>query len=333
MFALLGRIYKAKEVIPVNLLNMPLWIYDTYRDRRSQESTDAYQSTSRGWSWLPSPSLEGAIFVIGSPRSGTTFLGDSLSVLPEISYHHEPVLTKAATRYVYAGLWSEKFAARVFRMTYRMLMRMNSEQHLRFSEKTPSNGLIVPFLSRVFPDAVFIHITRDGRDAALSLARKPWYTKNDGTVRRRDADGYRVGSGARFYIESERKHDYETTNDLHRCIWLWRRYLEEIEKGLKTLPATRVYEVKYEELVQRPEVFSEEILDFIGIDNPESREIYRQTLISQASIDSVDRWKTELTHDQHVQMLEEAGEQLGKSGYDISPSALTGGGSQSGEGA
>ena len=50
----------------------------------------------------------------------------------------------------------------------------------RWAECTPANALYLAEIKREFPDAVFIHIIRDGRDVALSLARQgyvkplPW---------------------------------------------------------------------------------------------------------------------------------------------------------------
>ncbi len=49
------------------------------------------------------PRLHRPVFVIGAPRSGTTFLGSCLGRLPFMSYHFEPRLTKAPARCVYEG--------------------------------------------------------------------------------------------------------------------------------------------------------------------------------------------------------------------------------------
>src|SRR5215213_3928585 len=47
------------------------------------------------------PRLSEPVFVLGAPRSGTTFLGSRLGLVSEFSYHFEPRLTKAAARHVY----------------------------------------------------------------------------------------------------------------------------------------------------------------------------------------------------------------------------------------
>ena len=114
------------------------------------------------------------MFVIGAARSGTTFLGDCVGHLPEISYHHEPPATKAAGRHVYEGLWSYRRSRFFFRSVYAWLLRVELDGDLRFCDKTPTNALLIPFLARAFPDAQFIHIIRDGRDASASLYKQPW---------------------------------------------------------------------------------------------------------------------------------------------------------------
>ena len=77
--------------------------------------------------------------IVGAARSGTTFLGDCIGRLPEVTYHHEPPATKAAGRYVYQGLWGERRSREFFRLVYRWLVRVERDGDLRFAEKTPTN--------------------------------------------------------------------------------------------------------------------------------------------------------------------------------------------------
>jgi len=120
------------------------------------------------------PRLHRPIFIIGAPRSGTTFLGSCLGRMPEVSYHFEPRLTKAAARCVYDGSWSERRCATVFRVSYAALLLAGLHGGRRFAEKNPENSFVVPFLAEAMPDAQFVHIIRDGRDAAVSHAEQPW---------------------------------------------------------------------------------------------------------------------------------------------------------------
>lgn len=44
-------------------------------------------------------------------------------------------------------------------------------------EQTPWYGQRMDIMTRVFPNAKFVHVVRDGRDVALSFARTPWWFK------------------------------------------------------------------------------------------------------------------------------------------------------------
>jgi hypothetical protein len=139
------------------------------------------------------PDLRRPVFVIGAPRSGTTFLGDCLVALPQFSCHHEPVATKAAIPYVYKQEWSFAKASFYYRQVYGWLMRLYLDGDLRFAEKTPRNCMIIPFLSRAFADAQIVHLIRDGRDVAASLRQQPWLRSNSEDQNFPDTAGYRYG--------------------------------------------------------------------------------------------------------------------------------------------
>jgi hypothetical protein len=44
----------------------------------------------------------------------------------------------------------------------------------RWGDKTPGYVTHLPQLSRLFPDAQFVHVVRDGRAVAVSLGERPW---------------------------------------------------------------------------------------------------------------------------------------------------------------
>ena len=106
--------------------------------RRSYASSPRPWSTERLQAFLE-PNLDRPIFIVGAPRSGTTFLGACLAEVPDLSYHYEPILTKAASRYVYEDRWPSSTARRLYRTTYAWLMRLGGDPDLRFAEKTPRN--------------------------------------------------------------------------------------------------------------------------------------------------------------------------------------------------
>ena len=302
------------EASPITWFNLPLWA-----GRTAGSSILTYRRKRRPWSAarlraLVRPNLEDPVFLLGAPRSGTTFLGSCLAELPEISYHFEPVATKAAARCVADRVWSEEKAARFYRRVYSWLLRIHGDADLRFAEKTPRNSLLVPFLASAFPGASFLHLLRDGRDAALSLSRQPWLQEAAGASGRREPGGYLHGPYPRFWVEPERRGEFATTSDFHRAAWAWRVLAGGAAEGVAHVDGVACLDLRYEELVSTPARHAERIADFLGIANPGSRATLTDAL-SAAREESVGRWRRELTADQLDAFRREAGDTLTRLGY------------------
>ena len=249
--------------------------------------------------------LRKPVFIIGAPRSGTTFLGESLSVIPEISYHHEPIATKFASRYIYEGKWDFKKSEAFYNSIYSMLMIQHFDADLCFAEKTPRNCFIIDFLANAFPDSRFVHIIRDGRDVAVSHSKKPWLQAGQSSSGKVEPGGYPYGPSARYWVEPGREKEFESTTDMHRCIWSWRRFTESALKSKIDLPSDRYHELRYESLVNAPIMESERLLKFLSIDNSHSCDLFYQA-VAQASSDSVGQWQRELSHEQLEEIRSEA---------------------------
>jgi len=116
------------------------------------------------------------VFIVGSPRSGTTILGEMLDSHPRIAQWYEPYF-----------VWDHHFrdnpddersdadaAFRVITQIRRDFQRYRKRlQAAVVVDKSPRNSLKIPFIRTIFPKARFIHIVRDGRDASLSI-HKEW---------------------------------------------------------------------------------------------------------------------------------------------------------------
>lgn len=304
----------SQTVKPITLLNIFDWANHTARcDKNYYYSMQRNITLSRLFSILI-PNLRCPIFIIGAPRSGTTFLGSCIAHLPEFSYHFEPVATKAAARYVYDKKWGDVKSRCFYRNVYRWLMRIHGDGDLRFAEKTPRNSLIVSFLSSTFPDAQFIHIIRDGRDAALSLRKKPWLQASQANSNQFEPGGYPFGPYAQFWVESDRVQEFETTNDIHRCIWAWGRFTESALEASKSLSADRYHELRYESLVKNPMEESKRLLDFLRITDPRSHDLFFSAMSSVKST-SVGQWRHELSKAQLQEIDNEAGYLLRQLNY------------------
>lgn len=111
------------------------------------------------------------IILVGTHRSGTTWLGEVLSQHPRLAYWVEPrhvwtwgnsytpddVLTEAHA--------TDKVRARI-RKTFADFVKAEGKD--RLAEKTPSNCLRLRFIRAVYPEARILLVIRDGRSVLRS---------------------------------------------------------------------------------------------------------------------------------------------------------------------
>ncbi|MEB3342540.1 sulfotransferase [Okeania sp.] len=308
------KLQNIPKTTEINWSNILEWAKKTAKeDRKKYQSRKRPISSSRLLSLLI-PNLRRPIFIIGSPRSGTTFLGTCLGSLPEISYHFEPVATKAAARYIYEKNWGITKGKWFYGSVYSWLMRLHLDADLRFAEKTPRNCFLIDFLATTFPEAQFIHIIRDGRDAALSHSKKPWLQAAQAKSSQRESGGYPYGPYPRFWVEVDRRQEFQETTDIHRCIWAWRRHTETALGAFSNFRPEKYHELRYESLVNNPIEEGDRLLNYLGISSSQSRNLFH-AVVSKARTDSIGNWKRELSEEQLQQIYLEAGELLEKLGY------------------
>ncbi len=124
---------------------------------------------------LADPQLDRPIVVIGSPRSGTTLLGNLLGTHPLLAQVEEPRLTwKFGNDDKSDMLRATDARPDVCRHIRQTFAKAVSDAHRqRLIEKTPSNSLRMEFVERVLPGCLFVHTIRDGVESVLSI-RKFW---------------------------------------------------------------------------------------------------------------------------------------------------------------
>jgi hypothetical protein len=150
--------------------------------------------------------LNAPVFVLGCPRSGTTLLYDMLISSGHFAdYRVETRIFDKATppfgslnsirnrkKLLNAWLQSDYFqrsglkpndirervlaecrnAGDFLRIVMEGIARNQGVE--RWAEKTPANLLYIPQIKETIPDALLIHIIRDGRDVAASMSRMCW---------------------------------------------------------------------------------------------------------------------------------------------------------------
>ena len=183
------------------------------------------------------------IFVVGAPRSGTSLLRRLLSshgrlyISPELRILE---LIKIAGVLAAPGNRARQVP---MGMAYGRLLARHQLQHtnsVRYGDKYPPYCTDIPELSKLFPDAQFVHIIRDGRDVVSSLART-----------RAANRGWRRGPDIPAIDE--------LVND-------WVSFVHAARQGGAALEAGRYHELRYEHLLADPIPTLRATLRFLGED-------------------------------------------------------------------
>jgi LPS sulfotransferase NodH len=205
------------------------------------------------------------IFVVGAPRSGTTLLRVMLSshsriyippesdFIPRLFRRHAQVLMspKQAARNLrivlgYRRFFREwratpldpaSFTAGLSHLTpaafLNALYSAYADQYgaARWGDKSPIYTRYVDLLAEIFPAAQFVHLIRDGRDAALSAL-----------AAYRDRPYVDIYFGART----------------------WRERVQAAHGAGLALGSKRYLEVRYEDLTTDPQAVLRELCEFLG---------------------------------------------------------------------
>lgn len=255
--------------------------------------------------------LRQPVFVLGCPRSGTTYLGTLLSELRDSTYIYEPQILKYYVRLVRQAKVTSLHADAIYRLGLRSLVMAGPGHGARPIEKNPNHVFAVEHLKSVFPDARFVVITRDGRDVAVSLNEKPWH-RADAIGSGREPGGYLNGPYPHFYIEPDRADEYIQTSDIHRCIWIWRQHQEEVERVRHSDDINQLH-IRYEDLVLKPSETVDVLCDFLDASSESRSAVHQRARSGRSS--SVGRWRDVLDQADMQVVDKEAGELLRHLGY------------------
>ena len=239
------------------------------------------------------------VFVVGSPRSGTTFLAGAIGSLPGFVDLGELAPVKAAVPELAALPPAE--AARRLRRTLALSRRVGLVGSVRAVEQTPELAHLATVLPLAFPDATIVHIVRDGRDVACSLLEKPWLRREQPSS---DDAGVPYGSYARFWVEPDRRAEFEAASDARRAAWVWRSYVTAARA------AASAVEVRYEQVAADGAAVAAELAQ--RLDGPPGP---LAAALERAHGESVGRYRRDLTSEQLAEVEQEAGTLLRDLGY------------------
>jgi hypothetical protein len=221
------------------------------------------------------PVLDRPVFIVGCGRSGTTILGDTLAVHPDVTYLNE-YRQLWADAYPETDVWSERARARGGRLEMTEAAR-TPERDLRLTanfycetvvtgrprlvEKLPINSFRLSFIDAIFPDAKFIHLLRNGLEVARSIdcmpAESEWYGH----------DEFKWNLLVEYAEGREQYRELPALCDTTRKRGLleWRMSVEATMDFLAGLPMGRHMDVTYEELLDAPVDVTERIEEFVDL--------------------------------------------------------------------
>jgi putative sulfotransferase len=155
----------------------------------------------------------------------------------------------------------------------------------RVVERSGSSLLFVPALARLFEGATFVHLYRDGRDAAISMQRHPFFrlsVRFAGLFERLGLDPYRPP----FLFGTSRLYpllEAVTGGFLPVERWLaepppletlgryWSRTIVSGASILDALAPEGVLRLRYEDILGRPREELARLMDFLGPEYADSR--------------------------------------------------------------
>lgn len=263
---------------------------------------------------------EVAVIVLGVSRSGTTLLKEMLDrhsrlaiptesyFIPQLWHRHgerpdpEAFLADLArlervrewgVRPQSLRLPERPTFADCVQAVYRAYAEARGKE--RFGDKTPSYMAHLDLLERAFPGAQYVHLIRDGRDAALSFL----------AMRRRPRFNWARPRGFLSFA----------------C--QWRR---EVEGARRFAPPGRYLEIRYEDLVADPEGRLREVCAFLGLDFEPGmleyhRDVARDQLLDHPKLAEPpgagrSRWREQLSAAEAERFEAVAGDLLAELGYE-----------------
>ena len=250
--------------------------------------------------------------ILGCPRSGTTFLLNTLKSLPYsecISGHLLPIAIPHLVNYslpleIYQGLSNSfEFSVQDFlesihqarihslhkwltqRMTTTELFQVLQRRRVieRVVYKEPFLSFAPEFTYNSLPNCRIIHIYRDGRDCADSLVRKYKVLTDEKLMTLRTAE---MPLGRKYdhryvpwWVEEGREEEFLDCTPYIRAVWMWKEIVgrcHEFFSRPDVIASGRVLLLKYEDLVKNPLKHGESVVEHFGCSmNEQLRKLFK----------------------------------------------------------
>ncbi len=228
------------------------------------------------------PTFDRPIFIVSTPRAGSTLLFETLSQFPDLwtigieshetiegipqlhpaahDWESNRLTEKDATPEIVETL-KERFAWQLENRTGAIwLEQSNPPQTVRFLEKTPKNALRIPFLKTVFPDAKFIYLYREPH-ANISSMLEGWRTLRFIAYPQVKGWPYKVWN----FLLTPGWRALKDKSLVEIVANQWKTTQQVVAKDLATVPNHDWIYVDYADLIAEPAVEIGRIADFADL--------------------------------------------------------------------
>jgi hypothetical protein len=230
----------------------------------------------RGLYWnAMRPAAPDPVFLAGCSRSGTTVTYETLSAAPKLlKFGYEiPEFWNSLVGPHTNGWHSEAAYAEDARPEHRDAALRYFYQRLgrgRVLDKTCINIMRLPYLHRLFPQAVFVYIHRDGRDNVSSMM-DGW--RHEGHFRLSKflgpfPEAVAINSGEftdwSFFLPPGWR-DYNRASLEEVCAYQWITANRMALDARKLIPAAQWIQLRYEDIFERPVEMFQPVFERLGI--------------------------------------------------------------------
>jgi hypothetical protein len=245
------------------------------------------------------------VFIVSPPRSGSSLLFETLAQGGNVctiggeshgiiegktafgmlgaaarGYESNRLDALDATPEIIAAL-RERFRRRAF--------NRNGEKiagRIRLLEKTPKNALRIPFLARVFPDALFIYLYRDPRQVLASMM-EAW--ESGGFRTYPQLPGWRGLPWSLTLIPDWRDLIDKPLPEI--VANQWRTITETLLDDLAALPSSRSITVRYDQFTANPDAEVRRICGAVGFEWDRTLDPQLPLASHTVSAPAADKWR------------------------------------------
>jgi omega-hydroxy-beta-dihydromenaquinone-9 sulfotransferase len=168
----------------------------------------------------------------------------------------------------------------------------------------------IRFVKRIFPDALFVHIVRDGRAVAHSFTNIDWWDGWAGVHR------WRIGMPGGDVLEKLARYQHSF---LAIAAVYWKILVSNIAVRGAELSESEFLLVRYEDLVAEPEKEARRVIEFVGLDAGDPR--FQRHLGTVKIVDAnrqqmrIPPWREAISTTQMEMFEDLAGDELALFGY------------------